>query len=62
MSLPVRRLARLAALAASVLLPSIAAQGVAAPAPLGAGEPAWLAIEGCESEGPRSDCGCLSSV
>jgi alpha-glucuronidase len=36
---------RLTALSASVLLPSIAAQGVAGPAPLGAGERAWLAYQ-----------------
>jgi len=44
-SLPVRRLVWLATLSASVLLPSIAAQSVAAPSPLGPGEPAWLAYQ-----------------
>jgi alpha-glucuronidase len=44
-SLRFRRLVQLTALSASVWLPSIAAQGVAASAPLGAGEPAWLAYQ-----------------
>ncbi len=45
MSLLVRSLLRLTTLSVSIVLPSLAAQSVAPPAPLGSGEPAWLAYK-----------------